>query len=139
MLQRFIIVGNLGAAPELRYTAAGTACARFPVAVNRKWTDDDGRPQEETTWFRVVVWGKQAEACSQYLSKGRRVMVEGERIRASAYLNKDNLPTASLELTARSVHFLDAASRSNGNGNGNGNGARQAELALVFASDDLPF
>jgi single-strand DNA-binding protein len=106
MYQRFIIVGNLGADPEMRYTPSGTPVTNFSVATNRRWTDAEGQPQEETTWFRVVAWRKQAELCNQYLSKGRQVLVEGERLRASPYLNREGQPAASLELTARIVRFL---------------------------------
>lgn len=106
MYQKFIIVGNLGADPEMRYTPSGTPVTNLRVAVNRRWTNAEGQQQEETTWYRVAVWGKQAEACNQYLSKGRQVLVEGERIQASPYLNREGQPAASLELTARSVRFL---------------------------------
>lgn len=106
MYQRFIIVGNLGADPEMRYTPSGTPVTNFRVATTRRWTNAEGQPQEETTWFRVVTWGKLAETCNQYLSKGRQVLVEGDRIQASPYLNKEGQPAASLELTARVVRFL---------------------------------
>ncbi len=141
MFQKFIVVGNLGADPEMRYTPSGQAYTRFSVAVDRKWTDAEGHTQEETSWYRVVVWGKQAEACNQYLARGRRVLVEADRLKASAYLNKDNQPAASIELTARAVHFLDQGNRANGNGNGNGNGAGAGvyQQELSFEADDLPF
>lgn len=106
MYQKFIIVGNLGADPEMRYTPSGTPVTTLRVATNRRWTDAEGQTQEETTWYRVTVWGKQAETCNQYLSKGRQVLIEGDRIKASPYLNREGQPAASLELTARSVRFL---------------------------------
>jgi single-strand DNA-binding protein len=106
MYQKLIIVGNLGGDPELRYTPKGAPYSRFSVAVNRTWNNADGEKQTEVTWYRVAVWGKLAEACSQYLAKGRTVMVEAEQIHASAFLTKDNQPAASLEVTARSVRFL---------------------------------
>ena len=76
MYQKVIIVGNLGGDPELRYTPQGDPVTSFSVATNRRWTGRDGQPGEETCWFRVSVWGKQAESCNQYLSKGRQVLVE---------------------------------------------------------------
>ena len=106
MYQKFIIVGNLGRDPEMRFTPSGKPVTNMSVAVNRTWTDSEGQQQKDTTWFRVVVWGKQAETCNQYLSKGRQVLVEGERIKASAYKNSDGEPAASLELTANRVRFL---------------------------------
>ncbi len=132
MFQKFIIVGNLGADPELRYTASGKAYARFSVAVDRRWTDAEGHQQEETTWFRVTVWAKQAEACNQYLHKGSKVLVEGERLHAQPYMTKDNQPAASLEMTAFTVRFLDSARSANGNGNG-------AAQPVAEAEEEMPF
>ena len=106
MYQKFIIVGNLGRDPEMRFTPSGTPVTNMSVATSRRWNNAEGERQEETTWFRVVVWGKQAETCNQYLSKGRRVLVEGDRIKASAYKGRDGEPAASLELTASRVQFL---------------------------------
>lgn len=107
MYQRVVIVGNLGRDPELRYTASGTAVAHFPVATNRKWTDSDGNPQEETTWFRVSVWGRQAETCNQYLEKGRLVLCDGD-IRTSQYEDQQGVTRYSWELRAAVVKFLGA-------------------------------
>ena len=105
MFEQLTIVGNLGRDPELRYTSGGAPVTTFPVAVNRKWTNQDGTPGEETTWFRVTAWRKLAETCSQYLSKGRQVLAVG-RVTASAYMGQDGKPHASLEVTADSVRFL---------------------------------
>ncbi len=105
MYQRVVIVGNLGRDPELRYTAGGTPVANFPVAVNRKWTDSEGEQKEETTWFRVNVWGRQAEVCNQYLEKGRLVLCDGE-IRTSQYEDQQGVTRYSWELRATFVKFL---------------------------------
>ncbi len=105
MYQTCIIVGNLGADAELRYTPSGTAVCDFRVATNERWNDRDGQPQEKTTWFRVTLWAKQAETLSQYLTKGSRVLVEGT-IDASAYTAQDGTPRASLELRARNVRLM---------------------------------
>ena len=77
MFNETIIVGNLGDDPEMRYFEDGTAVTNFSVATNRKWKNAEGEQQEEVTWFRVSVWGKQAEACNEYLEKGRPVLVTG--------------------------------------------------------------
>jgi single-strand DNA-binding protein len=111
MYQKLVIVGNLGGDPELRYTPNGAMYTRFSVAVNRSWNDAEGEKQTETTWYRVAAWGKLAEACHQYLAKGRTVLVEAERIYASPYLTRDNQPAATLEVTARSVRFLSGGSQ----------------------------
>ena len=84
MFQKTIIVGNLGNDPEMRYMADGTAVTNFSVACNRRWTDSQtGQPVDETTWFRVSVWGRQAETANQYLARGRQVLIEG-RLRPDA-------------------------------------------------------
>jgi single-strand DNA-binding protein len=105
MYQRVIIVGNLGRDPEMRYTPTGRPVTTLNVATNRRWTDAEGQRQEETTWFRVVVWGKQAESCNQYLSKGRQVLVEG-RIRTGQYEDKSGQTRYTWELVASNVRFL---------------------------------
>jgi single-strand DNA-binding protein len=105
MFSKTIIVGHLGRDPELRYTPGGQPVCSFSVATNRSWTDQNGQPQEKTTWFRVTAWGKLGELCNQYLAKGRLVLCEGE-IDASAWQGNDGEPRASLELTARNVRFL---------------------------------
>ena len=105
MYSKTLIVGHLGRDPEMRYTPSGSPVTSFSVATNRRWTDQNGQTQEKTTWFRVTAWGKLAELCNQYLSKGRMVLVEGD-VEASAWTAQDGEARASLELTARNVRFL---------------------------------
>jgi single-strand DNA-binding protein len=113
MYQKVVIVGNLGTDPEMRYMPNGTAVTNFSVATNRKWTDRaSGESREETTWFRVSVWGQQAEAANQYLSKGRQVLVEG-RMRPDPqsggprlWTGQDGSMRASFELNAETVRFI---------------------------------
>src|SRR5512146_2667130 len=75
MYQRIVLVGNLGRDPEMRYTPNGTPVTSFSVATNRKYTASDGQMKDETLWFRISVWGKQAETCNQYLTTGHNVLV----------------------------------------------------------------
>jgi single-strand DNA-binding protein len=105
MFSKTIVVGYLGRDPELRFTPSGQQVCSFSVATSRSWTDQSGQPQEKTTWFRVTTWGKLAELCQQYLTKGRLVLVEGE-VDASAWTAQTGEPRASLELNARNVRFL---------------------------------
>ena len=105
MFQQLIIIGNLGSDAELRYTSDGTPVASFSLAVNRKWTNQDGSPGEETTWFRVSAWRKLGESLNQYLKKGRQVMVVG-RVSARAYTAADGNPRASLDVTATEIRLL---------------------------------
>ena len=106
MYQQIILIGNLGNDPELRHTATGTPICSFRLAVNKQWTTPEGEKREKTTWFRVSAWQKQAELVSQYLTKGRQVMVIGEVEEASTYINKAGDAAASIEVTARAIKFL---------------------------------
>ncbi|MBC7263260.1 MAG: single-stranded DNA-binding protein [Chloroflexi bacterium] len=129
MYQNTVVVGHLGRDPEMRYTPKGTPVTQFTMATTRKWTDAEGNPQEKTTWFRVSAWGRLAETCNQYLSKGRLVLVEGE-IDASAWQGQDGQPRATLELRARNVKFLG----------GRGAEAAPGELAVgEVAEEEIPF
>ncbi len=104
-LSKVILVGNLGSDPEMRYTPNGKAVTSFRMATNRRYTTPDGEGREETDWFRVSVWGKQAEQCNQFLSKGRQVYVEG-RLHARNWEGQDGQMRTSLEVTAERVLFL---------------------------------
>ena len=109
-----IIVGNLGGDPELKYMQNGRAVCNFSVAVSERWRDrQTNENRERTTWYRVAVWGGQAEACNTYLAKGRQVLVIGN-VSTRAYMNNNGEPAASLDLTATSVQFLSAGSGSGG-------------------------
>ena len=112
MYQKIIIMGNLGRDPEMRYTPQGKPVTNFSVATSRRWTNADGTPGEETVWFRVSAWGRMAEVCNEYLSKGRQVFVEG-RLRPDPetggprlWTRQDGTAGASFEITARTVKFL---------------------------------
>jgi single-strand DNA-binding protein len=112
MYQKVIIVGNLGRDPEMRYTPQGKPVTNFSVATNRRWTNADGTPGEETIWFRVSTWGRTAEVCNQYLSKGQQVLIEG-RLRPDpetggprVWTGNDGIARASFEITAFTVKFL---------------------------------
>ena len=109
---KLIIIGNLGRDPEMRYTPSGDPVTTLNVASNRQFTDGSGVRQKETTWFRVSVWGKQAESCNNFLQKGSMVLIEGE-LRPDkdtgnprTYTRADGSTGASYEVTARTVRFL---------------------------------
>ncbi len=129
MYQKTVVVGHLGNDPEMRYTASGVPVTSFSLATSRRWTNQNGEPQEKTTWFRVTCWRKQAEIAAEYLKKGRQVLVEGD-IDAHAYTDRDGNPRASLDLTANNLTFLG----------GRGDSSESASVggANVSQSDDLP-
>ena len=137
-VNKAIIVGHLGRDPEMRYMADGQAVTNLNVATNRRWRDKaTGEAREEATWFRVSVWGRQAEAANEYLQKGRQVLVEGRISPDPAtgsprlFTRQDGSVGASFELVASRVQFLG----SNGNGNGNG----RHEAGAQPEEDEIPF
>ncbi len=99
-----MVVGNTGSEPELRFTPNGKPVCSFSVATNEKYTKG-GESREETTWFKVIVWGKLAEICNQYLDKGRQVLVVGSP-RLREWEGSDGTKHTSLEINAREVKFL---------------------------------
>jgi single-strand DNA-binding protein len=152
---KIIVVGNLGRDPEMRYTPQGTAVCSFTMATNERRKDKTGEQQDVTTWFKVTVWGKQAETVSRYLTKGRRVYVEG-RLHVEEWTDRDGKQRHTLEVNATDVHFIDSAqgvegipvnqtarpaantsAARAGSGGSTGGGARHA--APDIEDDEIPF
>lgn len=143
-VNKAIIIGALGRDPELRYTQGGQAVCKLSIATSRQWTDKQtGQRQEETEWHRVVVWGKQAENCNQYLAKGRRVYVEG-RLKTSSY-EKDGQTRYSTDIIAEEVQFLSSTSEGKGerprnvDDPGAFTGSNHAYQPAPAEDDDIPF
>ena len=138
MYQKVTIVGNLGRDPELRYLPNGTPTVNLSVATNNTYTNQKGEQVKETTWWRVSVFGKQAEACSQYLTKGRQVLVEG-RLRPDPntggpriYTRQDGTNGASFDLTAMTVRFIGGQGTREG-------GVPAPEIGNEVPEEDIPF
>ena len=89
-VNKVILIGNSGADPELRYTPGGTAVSNFSIATNESWTDSSGEKQERTEWHRIVVWGRLAEICNQYMRKGSKVYIEG-KLQTSSWEGQDGV------------------------------------------------
>src|SRR5262245_3986680 len=136
MFQSITIVGNVGRAPELRYTQTGVAVCDFSVAVN-KVTNVNGEKREKVTWFKVTAWRQLAELVNQYVQKGRQVLVVGE-VSVSAYTDKGGQPAATLELTATEIKFLGGRDGAGGQG-GDFRGNNQEDFAPPGQMDDIPF
>lgn len=133
MYEKLILIGNLGGDPEMRYMPSGTAVTNFSMATNRHWTTKDGEKKTQTVWYKVAVWGPAAEACNQYLTRGQRVMVEGqlnpdENGNPRVWQTKDGQPAASYEVTASVVKFLGASGQDQGH-----------EETVVKDEDPIPF
>jgi len=127
MYQKIILIGNLGRDPEMRYTADGKPVTSFSLATSRRFKGKD-----ETTWFRITVWGAQAETCNQYLHKGSKVLVEGRlnpdnNGSPKVFQKKDGSWGASYEINAQVVRFLTPR------------GEEQSADEETAAEDDIPF
>jgi len=139
---KIILVGNLGRDPELRYTPQGTPVCSFSLATNERRKDrNTGENNDITTWFRVTLWGRQAETASQYLSCGRPVYIEG-RLRVEEWTDRDGKPRHTLEVHATEMQFIGGGARDEG-------GGAQAKAATAtqepaapatdLNDDDVPF
>ena len=105
-INKVILIGNLGRDPELRYTQNGQPVANFSLATSEQWTDkNSGEKVERTEWHRIVVWGRSAEHCSQYLAKGRTVYIEG-RLQTREWEDKEGQKRSTTEVNAQTVQFL---------------------------------
>ncbi len=145
---KIIIVGNLGRDPELRYTPQGNAVCNFSVATSEKKRDKGGDMQDITTWFRVTLWGKQAETASKYLTKGSQVYVEG-RLRMEEWTDRDGKTRQTLDVNGTDMQFIGTANRtddySSGDAGGDGDfqparGSSNNEFNQAPPSDDdIPF
>jgi len=109
-VNKVILVGNLGADPEVRYTPNGTPVANFRIATNERWTGKDGKNMERTEWHRIVAFGKLAEICGEYLAKGKQVYIEG-RLQTRNWEDKDGNKRSTTEIVATTMQMLGSAER----------------------------
>ena len=105
-LNKVMLIGRLGQKPEMRYTPSGRPLTKFQVAVNRSWKSSDGEKKSETEWFNIVAWGKLAEICNQYLSKGQQVYIEG-RLHTRQWQDDDGNNHSAVEVIAQEMLMLD--------------------------------
>jgi single-strand DNA-binding protein len=137
MLNKVQLIGHLGQNPEMRYTQSNTPVCNFSLATNEKWKDKDGNKQEHTEWHKIVVWGKQAELCNEYLSKGRRVYLEGKN-KTRSWETDTGEKRYMTEVHISNVVFLggkENGSAAQHNGQDNYAGPHSTGLG----DDDLPF
>ena len=137
-LNKVMLIGNLGADPELRFTANGAAVANFRIACSRSYTDREGQRQEVTEWVTIVAWQRLAELCGQYLSKGRPVFVEG-RLQTRQWQDREGNNRYTTEVVANDIQFLGG--RGGGGDFGNDGGYQDAPGDFGGGPDagDLPF
>lgn len=142
---KITLIANLGREPELKYTPQGQAVCEISVATNEKRKDSNGEQIQETTWFKAILWGKQAEALAQYLYKGQQVYLEG-RLRAREWIDKEGRTRTNLEISVTEIRLLGRAD----NGNANAVAAKAASASTksststpvyddTVSEDDIPF
>lgn len=144
-VNKVILLGRLGQDPELKYTPGGSPVCNFSLATTESWTDKSGQKQEKTEWHRIVVWGKLAELCNQYLAKGRQAFLEG-RLQTRSWDDKDGNKRYTTEILASTVQFIGGATASNNQTVDNSYSqaaapAQEYQIAsdASFAADDIPF
>ncbi len=113
MINKAILIGNLGSDPEVRYTQSGAAVANFTIATTEKWKGQDGQMQEQTEWHRIVAFARLGEICGEYLSKGSKVYIEG-RIQTRKWEDRDGNTRYTTEIVARDMKMLDSKGASSG-------------------------
>ena len=131
-VNKVILIGHLGADPELRYTPNGTPVANFRIATTERWTNKQGERMESTEWHRIVAWGKLGEFCGQYLNKGKQVYIEG-RLRTRSWEDKDGKKQWTTEIIAQRLQLLGKPEKSS---------TPPEELAApeeVPSEEDIPF
>lgn len=124
-LNKVMLIGNLTRDPELRYTPSGAAVCTIGLATNRAWTTEAGEKKEEVEFHRLVAWGKLADLCSQLLTKGRKIYVEG-RLRTNNWTGKDGAQRSTTEIVIEDMMILDSKRPATG-------GEETAEVATTFA------
>ncbi len=133
-VNKVILIGNLGKDPELRYAPSGSAVASFSLATSEQWKDQEGNPQERTSWHNIVVWGKLAEIAAEYLKKGRKVYIEG-RLQYRDYETKDGNRRYVTEIVVNDLVMLGSRQ----DGGEKEESAPSAPPAVSEEKDDLPF
>ena len=142
MINKVILIGNLGADPEIRYTQSGAPVASFNVATTERWKGQDGQMQEQTEWHKIVAWQRLAEICGEYLSKGSRVYIEG-KLQTRKWQDQNGNDRYTTEIVAREMKMLTprgagAAGAGAGGGGGDGSFGDFPQEPPPMA-DDVPF
>ena len=138
MVNKVILVGNVGRDPELRYTASGTAVANFSLATSRRWRDRDGNRKEETEWHRVVAWARTAEIVNQYAGKGRQLFVEG-RLQTRQWEDRDGNTRYTTEVVADNIQLLGRQGDVDSSPGGGGADPDGPPGPADITDDDIPF
>ncbi len=141
MINKVILIGNLGKDPEIRYTQSGAAVVNFSIATTERWKGQDGQQQESTEWHNIVAWKRLAEICSEFLSKGSKVYIEG-KLQTRKWQDKDGNDRYTTEIVARDMQMLTPRGASSGGGSYGDNNGGYNDLPQEpppNTGDDVPF
>jgi len=138
MINKVILIGNLGADPEVRYSQNGTAVANFRIATTETWKKQDGSKEEQTEWHRIVAFARLGEICGEYLSKGSKVYVEG-RLQTRKWQDRDGNDRYTTEIVAREMKMLSSRGESGGGSGGGGRTNDEPPWPEPAMGDDVPF
>lgn len=137
MVNKVILIGNLGADPEVRYTQSGSAVANFNVATTEVWKKQDGSKEEQTEWHRIVAFARLGEICGEYLTKGSKVYIEG-RLQTRKWQDRDGNDRYTTEIVAREMKMLTPRG-ANTAGKSGGRLAEEPPYPEPVMGDDVPF
>ena len=127
MLNKIMVIGNVGTDPSMQYTPNGNPVTSFRLAVSRSYKDGDGERVQDTEWFSVVCWNQLAESCNQYLAKGKRCYVEG-RLKSQTWTSQDGQSRFRNEIIATNVVFLDRKGETEGDGKDSDDDGNKGDL-----------
>ena len=137
MINRVTLVGRLGRDPEMRQTGTGTPIVNFSVATNESWKDKNGEQQERTEWHKIIAWGRLAEICNEYLTKGKQVYIEG-RLQTNEWEDKDGNKRYTTEVVANEMKMLGTRSEE-GYTSPSEQASKGGEMDSGLTEDDIPF
>ncbi|GAB4335325.1 MAG: single-stranded DNA-binding protein [Desulfobulbaceae bacterium] len=141
MVNKVILIGNLGADPEIRYTQSGTPVCNFRIATTERWKGQDGQQQEQTEWHNIVAWRRLAEICSEYLSKGSKVYIEG-KLQTRKWQDQNGNDRYTTEIVARDMQMLSPRGTGSGSSDSYGGGGYNNDYPQEpppNTGDDVPF
>jgi single-strand DNA-binding protein len=140
MINKVILIGNLGADPEIRYTQSGTPVVNFRIATTERWKGQDGQQQEQTEWHSIVAWRRLAEICAEFLSKGSKVYIEG-KLQTRKWQDQNGNDRYTTEIVARDMQMLTPRGTSSGGESysNNDGGYDFPQEPPPNTGDDVPF
>ncbi|HDL98030.1 MAG TPA: single-stranded DNA-binding protein [Desulfobacteraceae bacterium] len=139
MINKVILIGNLGADPEIRYTQSGTPVVNFRIATTERWKDKDGQQQEQTEWHNIVAWKRLAEICGEYLAKGSKVYIEG-KLQTRKWQDQNGNDRYTTEIIAKEMKMLSPRGTTDNSNQGGGDGYQDLPPEPSHGTgEDVPF